>query len=204
MAIRDGMEDLIKRVRSLTGAENNEYSVDVDSYWTDQHIQDVLDANSRFLVDAALEWEMQTIGGGTAAYYTCLSGWRDFEEAASGTARWIVRDATGTQQGTANYTADYRSGRLTFTSDQGGTAYYLTAYTYDVHAAAADVWLQRMSHFSQWYDFTADGQNLSRSQAWEHARLMEERMRAKAGANVSSRAGGDLRVAQFVRRDING
>jgi hypothetical protein len=202
MAIRDGMQNLVNRVRALTSAGTAEYTVGDNTYWTDDHLEDILDSNAQFVIDTPLTWQPQSIGGGTVTYVVAEALYRDFEEATSGTARWIVRDGPGAQIGTANYTTDYRQGRLTFTSDQGGTAYYLTGYTYDVHAAAADVWLERMAHFSDWYDFAADNQKFSRSQAWDHAMAMEKAMRAKAGANIATNAQGELRMSQFVRVDL--
>lgn len=203
MAIRDGMQGLVDRVRALTGAGTAEYTVGADTYWVDTDLQDILDSNARFFIDVPLVWRPQSIGGGTVQYLVADAPYRDMEEAASGTARWIVRDGPGAQIGTANYSADYRQGRLTFTSNQGGTAYYLTGYTYDVYAAAADVWLERLAHFQDWYDFSADNQEFSRSQAFDHAVKAEALLRGKAGSNVVGAASGDLRTSQFVRMDLN-
>jgi hypothetical protein len=203
MAVRDGMSNLIARVRSLANAGTAEYTVGGDTYWTDQQIQDILDGNSQFIVDSRLHWQEQDVSG-TSVYYTAQAAYRDFEEADSGTARWAVRDGPGNLQSTANYTADYRSGRITWSANQDGTIYYLTAYTYDVHAAAADIWQQRMAHFSDWYDFRADNQSFSRSQAFEHAQKMEDAMRARVGANVVGQPAGGFRTGVFYRTDLNG
>jgi len=202
MATRDGMQNLIKRVRGMAQADTSEYTIYGETYWTDEHIQSILDSNAQFLVDSPLTWRKQTIGGGTVNYLVAESLYRDFEEAVSGTAQWIVRDSAGAEIGTANYSVDYRAGRLTFTSDQGGTAYYLTAYTYDVNAATADVWGQRLANFTDWYDFSADNQDFSRSQVFEHAQEMEQHHRRQAGQNLVSNAGGDVRTAEFVRVDV--
>lgn len=129
--------------------------------------------------------------------------YRDFEEAASGTARWIVRNSTGAEIGTANYSVDYRQGQFTFTSDQSGSAYFITAYTYDIHRAAADVWRQRLANFADWYRFSADNQTFDRQQAFEHAQDMIAELEKKAGDNLVANAGGDLRSHTFVRTDIN-
>jgi hypothetical protein len=173
------------------------------TYWSDDDIEDVLDSNTKFVIDTPLTWQPQSIGGGTVTYVVAESLYRDFEEAESGTARWIVRDGPGAEIGTATYTTDYRQGRLTFSSDQGGTAYYLTAYSYDIHAAAADLWVQRMANFADWYDFAADNQKFSRSQAWDHAEKQQKLLRGMAGANIVTNAAGELRMGQFVRVDIN-
>ena len=203
--MRAGMQNLIDRVRVLTGAGAAEYTIGDRTYWTDSHLQDVLDSNARYVVDLPLAWQPQQISG-TVTWLTACTPYRDFEE-APGTAvnsRFVIRDGAGSAIGTALYTPNYRSGEISFgTINQGGTAYYLTAYTYDVHAAAADVWLDRLAHFQDWYDFAADNQDFTRSQAWDHAMAMERLMRGKAGANLVANAGGDLRVSQFVRVDLN-
>lgn len=41
------------------------------------------------------------------------------------------------------------------------------AASYDMHAAAADVWLERAALASQDFDFAADGGNYSRSQVYQ-------------------------------------
>jgi len=196
------MSDLILRVRALTKARTDEYDVDVESWWTDQRVQDTLDSNSTFVIDHGLAWQPQSIGGGTVEYHIAQAGYRDWEQMASGTTRWVIRDGPGAVQGTAGYTVDYRAGRITFTADQGGTAYYLTGYSYDVYGAAADIWAERLANFSAWYRFSADGQSFDRQQAWEHAQEMESLMRARAGSNVLQAASGDVRMSQFVRMDL--
>ena len=203
--VRAGMQNLINRVRAITGAGQTEYTIGDLTYWTDNDLQDILDGNARHVVDLPLAWQPQQVSG-TVTWLIACAPYRDFEE-APGTAansRFVIRDGPGSAIGTALYTPNYRSGEIGFgTISQGGTAYYLTGYTYDVHAAAADVWLERLAHFQDWYDFAADNQDFTRSQAWDHAMAMERLMRGKVGANLAANAGGDLRVSQFVRVDLN-
>jgi hypothetical protein len=199
---RSGMANLIKRVRGLADAGQDDYTVGAVTYWSDNDIQDILDSNARFLVDSPLTWREQTIGGGTVEWRISESMYRDFEEATSGTTRWAIRDSVGTQIGTANYSVDYRAGRVTFTSDQGGSAYYLTAYSFDVHAAAADIWRQRLADFVTWYQFSSNSQSFSRQQAFDHAEKMLALMERKSGSNFVPTASGDVRTSVFVRTDL--
>ena len=203
MAIRTGMLTLIKRVRNLSDAPAT-YTDTSTPYWSDNDIQNILDSNATFFVDDPLTWRPQTIGGGTVNYYVAQSHYRDLEEATSGTARWIVRDSVGAENGTANYTPNYRQGQLVWSADQGGTAYYLTGYSYDIHAAAADLWLERLANFADWYKFSADNQTFDRQQAYDHATKMEQRHRQLSGKNVVLQAAGDLRHSEFVRTDLRG
>jgi hypothetical protein len=198
---RDGMATLIGRVRALTGAGTAEYSVAGTDYWTNDQLQAVLDGNVIAVRGELLAWFPETIEGGMVEYHDCASHYRDFEEAESGTARWCLRDGTGADAGTANYTANYRNGLIRFTGDTAGSSVYLTAYSFDVNAAAADVWAERLAHFQAWYDFSADGKQFSRAQAFAHASEMEKLLRSRAGANRGS--GGDVRIGAFVRTDLN-
>jgi hypothetical protein len=195
------MINLINRVRGLSDAPST-YTDSSTPYWSDDDIQNILDSNATFVIDDLLTDRPQTIGGGTVNYLVYQSHYRDLEEAASGTARWIVRDGNGADAGTANYTTNYRQGQITFSSDQAGTAYYLTGYSYDVHAAAADLWLERLANFADWYKFSADNQTFDRQQAFDHAMKMEQRQRQLTGKNVVLQAAGDLRHSEFVRVDI--
>ena len=204
MALRTGMGNLVQRVRQLTGAGTAEWTAGTVSVWDDESIQNILDSNAQFIVDDPLIWRPQIVGGGTVNYFVANAHYRDLEEAGSGTLRWIVRDSVGAEYGTANYTPDYRQGQIRFTANQGGTAYYLTAYTYDVHAAAADVWLERLANFADWYKFSADNQTFDRNQAFEHAKAMEDRERQLVGKNVVLQSVGDLRHSEFVRTDLWG
>lgn len=204
--VRAGMQNLINRVRALTGAGQSEYTVGDYTYWSDENLQTILDARSQFIVGGPLTWQPQTIAGGTITYLTAQAGYRDLEEGPAGTAtssRFVIRDSTGAAVGTANYSVDYQAGRVTFTGDQGGTAYYFTGYTYDVCAAAADVLRERLANFNLYYDFSADNQSFSRSQVRKQIAEAMADLRGCAGSNVAGATSGDLHVSQFVRTDIN-
>ena len=201
MALRTGMNNLIKRVRALTDSPSA-YTDTSTPYWADVDLQDILDSNAQLIIDDPLIWRPQVIGGGTVNYFVANAHYRDLEEATSGTVRWIVRDSVGAEYGTANYTPDYRQGQIRFTTNRGGTAYYLTAYTYDIHAAAADVWLERLANFADWYKFSADNQTFDRNQAFDHAKTMEARERQMIGKNIVLQSMGDLRHSEFVRTDL--
>ena len=196
------MMDLINQVRQLTSANTGEYTAGDNVYWLDDHIQDVLDRHAEYLIDYPLQWQPSTNASGVLAYKVAQSAYGYLEGLPSGTARFYVNTAAGSVVGTANYSVNYNQGRITFTSDQGGTAYYLSAYSYDVYTAAADIWRQRLANFSDWYDFRADNQTFTRSQAFDHAQAMLRLMEQRRGSNVLQNQ-GDLRTGQFQRTDIN-
>lgn len=197
---RAGMLNLIARLRMLTQAGQSDFTLNGENYFSNDHLQDILDQNVTYLVNEPLVWQPDIISGGTVEYHTCYAGYRDFEEATSGTAYWAVRTSAGDLAGTADYTADYGEGRIVFTTDQAGTAYYLTARSYDLYSAAADVWLARQSFYSTAYNFRSDGQQFDRQALFDHAVVMEKQMRSRAGQN---RGRGVLHRAHFVRTDVN-
>lgn len=170
--------------------------------FTDDDIEDALDANVTKVIDLPLTWQTEYIGG-TTVYKELQTGLRDFETAESGIDYWCVRrDTTGVDAGTANYTPDYNTGVIRFTADQGGTIdYTLTARSYDVYSAAADMWMRRQAIYSAAYQFSSDGQSMSRNQLYEQAVKMEKQTRSRAGQNKQR---GGLQVGSFYLTDFTG
>ena len=199
MSARAGMSNLISRLRSLTNAGTAQFTLNGTNYFSDDHLQELLDSNVQILSNHPLTWVPDTIGGGTIQWTRALIGYNDLEEASSGTTRWIVRDATGAEQGTANYTPDYVVGEILFDADQGGTIYYLSARSYDLYAAAADVWKMKQSFYSEWFAVSSEGQKMEWQQAFDHAVRMEESMRGMSGRNSKS---DSVWTSEFVRVDV--
>ena len=197
---REGMANLITRLRSLCQAGTADYSLAGVTYWTDNQMQDHLDARATLLEGVALHWLPDTTAGAVSKYHRAKAGWRDLEEAESGTIYWRVTDSQGTEQGTAGYTKDYVRGEVRFSADQGGTSYYLTGRSYDLYAAAVDVWSEKAAYFADWYKFTSEGQSFERQQAYEHAVKQLERLGSKVGSNE---APGEMRFSVFQRNDLN-
>lgn len=56
--------------------------------------------------------------------------------------------------------------------------------TYDLNAAAADIWSEKSSILSQDYDFSADGGNYTRSQAYEQAMKQARYYRARRSVST--------------------
>lgn len=195
MAARDGMANLITRLRAMTNAGTAEYTVSGVSYFSDNHLQDLLDAHCVLVENQPLTWLPDTITGGSIRYHRAAIGYRDLEEAESGTVQWNVKDSTGVIQGTAGYTKDYLAGLVRFAADQAGSAYHATARSYDLNAAAAEVWRRRAASMADWYSFSDAGQKFERQQAYKQALEMADRLSAQRGANRP-------RVSPFLRTDL--
>ena len=172
------------------------------NYFSDDHLEDALDDNVTAIEDLQLTWIKDTVGGGTVEWHRALPGtWRNFEEATGGTTVWVIRDGPGAVQGTVGYTVNYHTGEIRFAADQGGSVYYLTARSYDLNSAAADVWKRKQSYYQNWYEFASDKQRFARQQAFQHALTMEAQYRAQAGQNSGP---GNLQTTPFVRTDLEG
>lgn len=165
MALRDGMTDLVARLRSLCDAGTADYTIGATTYWTDDHLQDALDGQRADIRREPLMVSPEVVAGNTTEYHDYL--WRgggDVETVESGSAAWLVMDGAGSAYGTADYTPSYRAQRLRFSSDTEGKALYLSYRAYDLERAAADVWEQKAAHVSSRFDIKTDNHTLSRSQ----------------------------------------
>jgi hypothetical protein len=195
MTARTGMANLITELRGLAEAGTADYSVSSSTYWSDDHLQDVLDLHRTDIVFEQLA-PLPTYGtaNGTLIYNTYKSSYGYYEQTTGGTAVFYVQDGTGAVQGTAAYTPDYRRGVVQFAADTSGTTYYLTGRSYDLDAAAADVWRRKASHYASSFDFSTDNHSISRSQLYQHAMEMASVFEGKSGDAVS--------VVQMYRGDM--
>lgn len=170
---RSTLASLIDQLRGMTDAAHAEYNIGTAVYWDADQLQTVLDRHRQDLRRVPLHSE-PTYNGGTAAFYDYFAPVGSFEQTDGGTAVFVVEDATGADQGTATYSADYMRGLVTFAANTLGTAYYLTARTYDLPAAAADVWRMKAANVAKYYDFSTDNHSLSRSQLQKQFLTMAE------------------------------
>jgi hypothetical protein len=187
---RSGMTALIRRLRMMAMAGAVDFEIAGVPYWSDAQLQEVLDNNR---VDF-YEQELQPIPKTVASQHVYLrydGPHGNMETIASGTAIWNLTTSDGTQAGTAAYSVDYTKGIVTFTADQGGTAWFMSGRSYDLNASAADVWATKASYYQQSYDVKTDGHELSRSQLLKQANEREAYYRAQVGAYTVDILRGD-------------
>ena len=163
--------------------------------FSDDALQRHLDANRSDIYREELTAVPAYIGGGSIAYYEYRSCHQWFETTQAGTAVFQVQDSVGTTRGTATWAdVDYQLGRLTFTTDQAGTALYLTGRSYDPYGAAADAltaWAQRVA---LQFDFASDQQTFSRSQKQTMLLAAAERYRRQARTRRANITRPDIAV----------
>jgi len=158
---RTGMQTLIDTVRGFANADPDEWEVSTDSsivtYWSDDEIQRVLDRHKQEYIHELMDAQ-PTYESGSSVYKRYLLNAINVE---SGTAVFKVEDVAGTVSG---YTADYTRGIVTFSTDQSGKSFYWSGFSYDLYAAAADIWRMKASHVAGLVDFSTDGHSIKRSQ----------------------------------------
>lgn len=189
MSARTGMGDIIQELRNRTDAGTADYTLGTATFWDDDQMQSVLDQNRVDLYREELVPLPDTIGGGSIVYkrYESAFGW--LEQVTSGSLIFQVETAGGDLAGTADYSVDHTRGLVTFTADQGGTAYFLTGRSYNMNAAAADVWRKKKGYYAKAIDVESDGQKLRRSQLFEHCSEMVE---------FYENQGGGAAIVEFV------
>lgn len=147
MTARNGLLDLIERVRALTDAGTAEHVILGVSYYTDDHILERLDRNREDVYRQPLTAQVE-YSGGTAIYRNYYFSTSDVERAESGSEAWLVEDYQGSAIGTADYSVNYDAQYIRFNANTEGSAYYLTYRHYDVDRVAAGIWREKASYVS--------------------------------------------------------
>lgn len=184
MAARTGMATLITRLRSMGEAGTADYSISGVAHWSDDQLQQILDSYRMEITREELASRSEFVSSGSAVYKDYYTTHRNFEEASGGSAVWDVEDGDGDSVGTANYAVNYEAGHLRFTADTLGASYYLTARSYNLNRAAAELWERKAAHYAIAYDFGADGARFDRSQMSKQALEMAKSFRNKGGVVV--------------------
>lgn len=202
MAARTGMVDLVRELRGMANVSTNQYSTVTEAgtvtWWSDAQLMEKLD--SRFvrtdLNNVMLQPVAETGSGGTALYVQYYAPMGNLEQNTSGTVYFEIEDGVGSVIGTANYSVDYVHGLIRFNADQGGSARYLRARSYNLAAAAAAVWRSKASHYSDEFTFQSDNQKFDKLGRAKNALFMAEFWDAKAGISTG------IRSVQMVRTDL--
>lgn len=163
MAVRPTMTALISRLRNRVGDVAG-----ANQAFSDQELQDALDVNRSRAQNLEL-LPMATFGSGYLDFRSEFDAW---EEAAT------FIDATDTV--VTPDTSDYASGWWSFNTEPDYPI-YLTGWTYDLHAAAADIlttWSTRLA--ATHFDVTADNDRLQRSQLVTQLRTAAKDARANS------------------------
>ena len=190
MSARSGMSSILNKLRGMTFAGTADWTLGTATYWDDDHLQEICDANRVDFYEMELQPIPKTVSS-QSVWLRYDAPYGNLETIASGTVIWNLTLSDGTQAGTADYSVDYTKGIVTFTADQGGTAWFMTGRSYDMEAAAADVWEQKADYYAVAYDVKTDGHDLNRSQLVKQANERAEYYRGKVGAYTVEILRGD-------------
>lgn len=172
VAARSGMVDILAELRGMTETNANDYTISNQVFWTDKQLQDILDRHA-----LEIEYEPMILvpsrkaGGYSYTDYYVNHKW--LEQDATGIGAFKIQDINGGTVSAALYSVDYALGEVTFITDQGSTIpYYVTCISYDINAAAAEVWHKKSGHYASAYDFSTDNHSMKRSQLMVQAQQM--------------------------------
>jgi hypothetical protein len=180
------MASLISILRGFTNAGTADFTVNSTAYFSDDHLQSVLDRYKTIIRESGLTVSPMKNSGGTIVYKEYQTPAKWLETTDGGTAQFVITDVSGTVQASTGYTADYESGRITFVSDQANASRYLTANSYDIYAAAADVWRQKASTYATMIDFSTINQTIKRSHIVAQCEAMAKRYESMATSGGAS------------------
>lgn len=186
---RTTMAALIQALRALVGDPA------VPGYQrTDDELQAALDRHRERYLDWPLTAEPVI---GSAQNEWSANGIGDWEERTSppSSTSAVIRDAAGVE--VVPSSADWRLGYWSFAADQ--SALYITGYSYDLHAAAADVLGEELAAARGLVDFSGDGVSVSASQKVAN---LETLRKMHAGQSRALGGGsGALTVVRLERSD---
>jgi hypothetical protein len=172
---RTGMTALLEELRGLVEAGTSEYTVGTTLFWSDNALQDVLDMHRIDLMHMQLQPFPTVMSGGTLQWFEYRSPHKFLETTTGGSEIFYLQDSTGATAGTDLWSADYRRGVITFSADTLGTAYFVTGRSYDLNAAAAEVWRKKASHYAPTsFNFSTDNHSISREQVYTHCMEMAQ------------------------------
>lgn len=194
MAARTGMAVPISELRQLTQSGTDEYTLGTEVYWSDNHLEDVLDSHKVQVVMVRMA-KKPRYDGGTFEYfrYQMPPIIQMVEGSEAGTPVFEVRTSAGTLIGGTEYTFEERSNEIVFSSDRGGTDYYFTGFVYNMNRAAADVWNRKAASVYTAINFSADGARFDREKLHAHCIQMAGYFEGLEG----------MQSSEFVRTDMN-
>jgi hypothetical protein len=168
MAARAGMIPLITRLRELTATSANQTTVGGITYWSDDQLQDILDDYVTEYVHQPLT-ARPAIGNDSVVIYRDYL-WHDdygiWLERPDTVGAFVVQNSTGYE--VVGFTIDYKNRKITFPVNTDGRTYYITAKSYDMDRAAAEVWYRRAGFLVDMVDWSTDNHSVKDSQAYQH------------------------------------
>lgn len=167
MVARAGMVDLIAELRQLTYASEDIVTWNNVDYWTDDQLQDILDAHSSRISDVKLVPHPRWYSG-VHQYLEyeipkSVPGWIEGPE-----TQFEIVDNLGNVVDSGDYTFYPLYRRVDFNTDTNGVAYYLRGVSYDMNLAASTVWSKKAGFRSELIDIRGGSFLLKEDQEYQH------------------------------------
>lgn len=165
---RAGMQDILVQLRAMCNAGLSDYTIAGIPYWSDAQLQTVLDKHRADVYQRELSVVDELLGG--AYLYKHYSIGDTFIESGD---NFTLYDSNYNAV-TTGFTVDYALGLVTFTNSTDGMPYFATYRTYDVNAAASDIWRSKAAHFAEMVNFRAGNQSVNLSDKVKQALQMAD------------------------------
>lgn len=178
MTVRADMEERIRELRSLTNAGTADYTLAGVTYWSDAHLQDILDGNQTKIRHAEMQAQESYDSGGSVIYTEYLTYARNWELSP------VIQDVEGKTVAGTVYSFDAINGIVNFAADTTGATRYITGKVYDMSGAAAQVWRRKAAYYAAAYDISTDNHSLKRSQLVQQCTMMAEQFEAQSGVKT--------------------
>ncbi len=183
---RAGLSTLIARLRAMTNAGTSDATVAGTTYFSDDHLQTVLDTTQTLWQRVNLIPRPEFIDGEVVHTEYFIPDYvpRQFEENEVDSG-WFIRTADGVAVDSGDYTPNYEAGHITFDADTDGAEYHLSCRTYNLHRAASNVWQQKAAFVYADTNWQADNHRLDAAQVFDHCHKMATYHAQLAGVLVS-------------------
>lgn len=183
---RSTLSELRGILRGMIQAGTADYVLGTASYWDDDQLDTVLDRHRNDYTHVLMIPEPIVGVGGTSLWYEYKTTDDNIEQTVGGTSVFYIQDGTGATVGTAEWSMDYLRGVLEFTTDKGGSAFYWTGRSYDLNAAAADVWRKKAGYYSTAFNFSTDNHRVDREAIYKHCVEMAESFESMSQDSIST------------------
>lgn len=174
MAVRASMATLITTLRGLTNASTSDTTIDGVTYWSDQHVQDVLDRHKQFFtvkLTAQPHYE-----NGTLVY----KRWAVPKSVGAYVESPVIATLTGYVISDSDYTLDSNAGLVTF-NDSSTAGYTISGYSYNMPAAAGELWGTKASHRAHLVTIKSGAHQLWADQEYQHYLERAREFTSKSG-----------------------
>ena len=171
MAVRSGVEYLIKRLRGMANIGTADYTIAGEDYWSNDDVAETLDNHRTDVFREPLVQIITHDNSGSAQYFDYFFANPNAEKNTSGTVlgkvRWEIENSAGSAIGTAEYEVDYEGQYIRFDNDQSGTAYFLNYSHYNLNRSAANIWRRKAAQTADRFHIETDNHSLRRQQIFE-------------------------------------